>query len=490
MTKSMNRYFLSVFALAALLFVAACGSAAAPDPGNTTGTSNSTPEQSAAVSTGDTKGTEMDQPKDQGATPAEGTMDGTTQRSAQVATEGTTKGTTERTTGGTTGGTTGSTAAGTGEGTTAGDSAAGAAAETPPTKNISHLSAGGDIGDRAAEIEGITAWINSDPLTIAELRGKVVLVDFWTYTCINCIRTLPFLKLWNSRYADDGLVIIGVHSPEFEFEKNFDNVTKATIDKGVVWPVALDNDFATWQNYSNRYWPAKYLIDKDGVVQYSHFGEGRYAETEEKIRELLEEAGASVLEDEFAPALDQKLDPTYLGSPDAELTREVYAGYRRNLPDRLYGGGGYVGQENYYKAPEEVVTFALPGELTPHVLYFHGRWRVGPENIDHGRITQGYEDSINLVFSARSVNAVLTSGSGEPYRVRVTVDGNYLTEANKGEDVRIGNDGESYILVNEPRMYNVFENPEWVWRNTLQMSSESEDFGLFAFTFGVYEKQT
>ena len=315
-------------------------------------------------------------------------------------------------------------------------------------------------------------------------------MDFWTYTCINCIRTLPFLKLWNSRYADDGLVIIGVHSPEFEFEKDFDNVTKATIDKGVVWPVALDNDFATWQNYSNRYWPAKYLIDKDGVVQYSHFGEGRYAETEEKIRELLEEAGASVLEDEFAPALDQKLDPTYLGSPDAELTREVYAGYRRNLPDRLYGGGGYVGQENYYKAPEEVVTFALPGELTPHVLYFHGRWRVGPENIDHGRITQGYEDSINLVFSARSVNAVLTSGSGEPYRVRVTVDGNYLTEANKGEDVRIGNDGESYILVNEPRMYNVFENPEWVWRNTLQMSSESEDFGLFAFTFGVYEKQT
>ena len=490
MTKSINRYFLSVFALTALLLVAACGSAATPDPGNTTETSNSTSEQSASVSTGDTKDTEMDQPKDQGATPAEGTMDGTTQVTAQVATEGTTGGTTGGTAERTTGGTKGSTAAGTGEGTTSGDSAAGAAAESPPTKDISHLSAGGDIGGRAAEIEGITAWINSDPLTIAELRGKVVLVDFWTYTCINCIRTLPFLKLWNSRYADDGLVIIGVHSPEFEFEKDFDNVTKATIDKGVVWPVALDNDFATWQNYSNRYWPAKYLIDKDGVVQYSHFGEGRYAETEEKIRELLEEAGASVLEDEFAPALDQKLDPTYLGSPDAELTREVYAGYRRNLPDRLYGGGGYVGQENYYKAPEEVVTFALPGELTPHVLYFHGRWRVGPENIDHGRITQGYEDSINLVFSARSVNAVLTSGSGEPYRVRVTVDGNYLTEANKGEDVRIGNDGESYILVNEPRMYNVFENPEWVWRNTLQMSSESEDFGLFAFTFGVYEKQT
>ena len=466
MTKSINRYFLSVFALTALVFLAACGSAAAPDPGSTTEAPSSTLEQSASVSTGDTMDTEMDQPKDQSSNPAEGTTDGTAQGIAQVTTEGTA------------------------EGTTAQAPAASVVTDTPPAMDISHLQAGGDIGDRAAEIEGITAWINSDPLTIAELRGKVVLVDFWTYTCINCIRTLPFLKLWNSRYADDGLVIIGVHSPEFEFEKDFDNVTKATMDKGVVWPVALDNDFATWQNYSNRYWPAKYLIDKDGVVRYSHFGEGRYAETEEKIRELVEEAGASVLEDKFSPSLDQKLDPTYLGSPHAELTREVYAGYRRNLPDRLYGGGGYVGQEAYYKAPEEVVTFALPGELTPNVLYFHGRWRVGPENIDHGRKTQGHEDSINLVFSARSVNAVLTSGSGEPYRVRVTVDGKYLTEANKGEDVRIGNDGESYIMVTEPRMYNVLESPEWVWRNTLQMSSESDDFGLFAFTFGVYEKQT
>ena len=486
MTKSINRCFLSLLALAALVFLAGCGSAAAPEPGNTTETSGSTSEQSGSISTGEESNAEMDQPKEQGSIPAEGATDGTTGGTGQVVSGESSDGTAE----GTTKGTTEGTAEGTAEGTTADAPVSGVTTETQPTKDISGLKAGGEIGNRAAEIEGITAWINSDPLTIAELRGKVVLVDFWTYTCINCIRTLPFLKLWNSRYADDGLVIIGVHSPEFEFEKDFDNVTKATIDEGVVWPVALDNDFATWQNYSNRYWPAKYLIDKDGVVQYSHFGEGRYAETEEKIRELLEEAGASVLEDEFAPSLDQKLDPTFLGSPDAEVTREVYAGYRRNLPDRLYGGGGYVGQEVYYKAPEEVVTFGLPGELTPHVLYFHGRWRVGPENIDHGRQTEGYEDSINLVFSARSVNAVLTSDSGEPYRVRVTVDGEYLTEANKGEDVTIGEDGESYIVVDEPRMYNMVENPEWVWRNTLQMSSESDDFGLFAFTFGVYEKQT
>ncbi|PKB81853.1 MAG: hypothetical protein BZY88_05700 [SAR202 cluster bacterium Io17-Chloro-G9] len=347
---------------------------------------------------------------------------------------------------------------------------------------------GGQVGDRAAEIQGIKAWLNSDPLTIAGLRGKVVLVDFWTYTCINCIHTFPFLKLWNSRYTDDGLVIIGVHSPEFEFEKDLNNVTNATINASIVWPVALDNDFVTWSNYSNRFWPAKYLIDKDGVVRYSHFGEGQYDETENKIRELLEEAGADILTDDFAKSVDQDLDTAFQNSTDAEVTRELYAGYERNLPDRLYGGGGYVGQANYYLTQEEAANFALPGQLIPHVLYFEGPWRVGKENVTHGRVTSGYQDSINLVYSARSVNAVLTSGSDKPYRVRVTMDGEYLTPDNKGQDVVIGEDGESYLLVTEPRMYNVVENPQWMRQKALKMSSNSDDFGLFAFTFGIYQK--
>ena len=119
---------------------------------------------------------------------------------------------------------------------------------------------------QAPEIKGIKAWINSEPLTIEEFRGKVVLVDFWTYSCVNCIRTFPYLREWNAKYADDGLVIIGVHSPEFEFEKDYSNVLRATQDNGITWPVAQDNDFETWQNYSNRFWPAKYLIDKEGVI--------------------------------------------------------------------------------------------------------------------------------------------------------------------------------------------------------------------------------
>ena len=365
-----------------------------------------------------------------------------------------------------------------------------AAPTIPPTKDNYTGPVGGNVGDRAPDIEGIVGWINSEPLTMAQLRGKVVLVDFWTYTCINCIRTYPFLKLWNARYADDGLVILGIHAPEFEFEKNFDNVKQATEEDGIIWPVALDNDFRTWNNYSNRYWPAKYLIDKDGFVRYSHFGEGRYAETEEMIQHLLKQAGAEILVDKFAPPKDQKLDLNFLSSDRAELTRELYAGYHRNFPDRVYGRGGYAGQDAYYLAPDEVVNFALPGQLRPHLMYFHGPWRVGPESVMHGGESQGYKDSINLVFSARSINAVLTSGSERPYKVRVKLNGDYLTADNKGVDVTIGDDGESYIMVTEPRMYNILENPGWVWRHKLQMSSNSKDFGLFAFTFGTYEKDS
>ncbi len=146
------------------------------------------------------------------------------------------------------------------------------------------------VGDLAPEFGGIAAWINSGPLTMQELRGQVVLVDFWTYTCINCINTFPFLKEMHAKYADEGLVIVGVHSPEFEFEKNYDNVVEASQKDALVWPIAQDNDFITWDRYRNKYWPMEYLIDKDGVIRYTHIGEGAYTETENVIRELLAES--------------------------------------------------------------------------------------------------------------------------------------------------------------------------------------------------------
>ena len=346
---------------------------------------------------------------------------------------------------------------------------------------------GGEVGDLAPEFGGIEAWINGGPLTMEELRGQVVLIDFWTYTCINCIRTFPFLKQWNSRYADDGLVIVGVHSPEFEFEKDYDNVVEATQNEALAWTMAQDNDFVTWRRYNNRFWPAKYLIDKDGVVQYTHFGEGGYAETEDLIRELLAEADPNFLANNLPLPEDQTVDPAFLIARDAEVTRELYGGYERGESDLLFGRGGYVQQMQYFDSKDQVANFSITEDQQPHKIYFEGAWHVGPESSTHGRTTELFEDYLALVYSATSVNAVLTSDSGKPYKLRITVDGEYLTDSNKGSDIIIGDDGESYLWVTSPSLYNVISNDSYVRRQNLKMASNSPDFGLFAFTFGVYD---
>ena len=343
-------------------------------------------------------------------------------------------------------------------------------------------------GPQAAEVEGIDAWINSDPLTIEELEGKVVLVDFWTYTCINCIRTFPYLKLWHSRYADEGLVILGVHTPEFEFEKDYDNVVQATRDNGIIWPVAQDNDYVTWHNYRNRYWPAKYLIDQDGVVRYTHFGEGGYGETEKQIRLLLAEAGADLSDGKLVLPTDQEEDMTYLNTRNAQVTPELYAGYERNFSTALYGRGAYVVQPDYFHSQDEVVTLKAPAELVQHKIYFNGPWSIMAESSRHARETSENEDYIALKYSAKSVNAVLTAESIQSYRVLLTMNGQPLTEENKGRDVIIGGNGDSYIEVNEARLYELVDHPQYAQGQELRMSSNSSDFGLFAFTFGVYKE--
>ena len=353
---------------------------------------------------------------------------------------------------------------------------------------------GGAVGDCAPEFAGTQEWINSQPFSMGSQLGKVVLIDFWTYSCINCIRTFPFLREWYDRYADEGLIIVGVHTPEFEFEKVFDNVVEATVDMGVAWPVVQDNDFTVWRSYNNRFWPAKYLIDKDGVIRYRHFGEGRYAETEEEIRKLLAEIGAeSEVLSQPLPE-DQQNDLSFLTS-SVQRTPELFAGWRfTSLQQR--GGIGQV--DTYmeaarasYTAGEQkgvVAEFVQPrGKLEPNLIYFHGPWIIGPESATHARNTDSYIDAIILHYSARSVNAVLTSESGEPYKVIVTVNNEYLTEESKGEDIIIGENGESYILIDSPRAYYLVEHPEWQEGQILALSSMSDDFGLFSFTFGTYE---
>ena len=342
----------------------------------------------------------------------------------------------------------------------------------------------------AAEVEGIVAWINSEPLKIHDLTaaGKVVLVDFWTYTCVNCIRTFPYLKLWHAKYADDGLVILGVHTPEFSFEEKLENVRQAVKDYSIGWPVALDNDYSTWRAYHNRYWPAKYLIDKDGVVRYKHFGEGAYGETELRIRELLEEAGADLSELDAGLPGNQSVDPTYLSDSSAQITRELYAGWERGYAAVRFGSGGYVGHQEYYDDRDTVISYTDPGQHLDHRIYLQGPWYNGKESLRHNRETSNFEDHMALRFSAKSVNVVIKpEGDGfEPFKVRVTLDGDYLTDANKGDEVVIEADGRSFIYVDEPRLYSVIQAPSY-GTYELKLSSNSPHFAIFAFTFGVYE---
>ena len=346
---------------------------------------------------------------------------------------------------------------------------------------------GGQIGNCAPEFAGTQEWINSQPLLMQELRGKVVLIDFWTYSCINCIRTLPFLQAWHERYTGEGLVIVGVHTPEFEFEKVYDNVVQATKDMGVAWPVVQDNGRSVWRSYNNRFWPAKYLIDKDGVIRYRHFGEGRYAETEQEIRRLLEDLGAAS-EALTMPLPKDQQAATNPGDGESKRTPELFAGWNFVITHFQSGRDLYVGQvDPYNHNRDEVVELEIPGEIHPDRIYFKGSWYIGPESVRHARETDDYSDSVVLAYSARSVNAVLTSESGEPYKVRVRVQGQYLTEENKGDDIIIGEDGESYLMVAAPRAYKIIEHPEWMQHQVLELFSMSDDFGLFSFTFGTYK---
>lgn len=255
---------------------------------------------------------------------------------------------------------------------------------------------GGELPDLGAapEVRGIAQWLNTPgerPLSIAGLRGNVVLVDFWTYSCINCLRTLPHRKAWDRAYRDKGLVILGVHTPEFAFEREESNVRTAVERLGVRYPVALDNDYGTWNAYENRYWPAEYLIDRRGRLRYTHFGEGEYEETERLIRELL--------------AQTELPEPTRLAdrTPRIQRTPETYLGYERA---ERHAGTAF--------APDRMIRYAPPGNLYRDEFALVGNWRVERE-----RSVAGTGARLVLGFQAREVFLVL-SGRGT---VRVLLNG-------------------------------------------------------------------
>ena len=341
----------------------------------------------------------------------------------------------------------------------------------------------GEVGSKADNFQEQAPehWINTGPLTIDGLQGQVVLVDFWTYTCVNCIRTFPYLRDWHDKYGDIGLTIVGVHTPEFEFEKHREDVEEAMEGFDIQWPVVQDNDFLTWQAYNNRFWPAKYLIDKDGIIRYTHFGEGAYVETEGHIRDLLLDAGANLAgipaNTQEGPEFDER---AFTSGIDGNQTRELYAG----LNPQFFSRQPYILQGELYDNPGGgPVTFELPDQLNNNFLYFHGMWTPTIEHMRHSRETENFEDFVALRYNGTSVNVVLEA-EGEPYRVYITQDGAPIPEDGRGQDIQQDEVG-TYVLVDTDRMYRIIESPGYSGHE-LRLMSNSADFILFAFTFGSY----
>ena len=314
----------------------------------------------------------------------------------------------------------------------------------------------------APELAGITGYINTPSnLTIASLRGKVVLVDFWTYSCINCIRTLPYLESWYEKYAKDGLVIIGVHTPEFDFEKKLGNVQAAVGKFGIKYPVVLDSGRATWYAYNNQYWPRDYLIDANGRIRFDHIGEGGYDETESQIVQLLSEAKNSTVPMNSAP-------PAGVVQPDFGQvnTPEIYLGAaRRSEP---------LGNANPLYPGEQFSAVMPAGALAPNVPYLEGNWTNGADAVE----LSGEKGAVELDFSAKNVNIVAGSPSGT--NLTIFIDGNRAAM----QDCAGAPDSPSGSCpVSGERLYSILTLPQY-GQHVLRIDAEGSGFELFTFTFG------
>jgi thiol-disulfide isomerase/thioredoxin len=317
----------------------------------------------------------------------------------------------------------------------------------------------------APELTNISGYINSEPIKLADLRGRVVLVDFWTYSCINCIRTIPYLNAWYEKYADDGLVIVGVHTPEFEFEKDYNNVKGAVERFGINYPIAQDNEKQTWNAYENRYWPRKYLIDSEGYIRYDHIGEGAYAETEKVIQSLLAERT------EHSSA-NFTIDQT-ISNP--ESTQNVNFG-RINTPE-LYFGYQYarepLGNSEGYK-PDQIVKYTIPDDtnVIPNRIYLAGEWK---NNADHMEL-QSEVGHIVLSYSAKAVN-IVAGGSGE---LRILEDNHsHPDDSSRGMDVS----EDSTVKINGQRLYNIVMQKEY-GSHQIAIDVAGRGFQIYTFTFG------
>ena len=300
---------------------------------------------------------------------------------------------------------------------------------------------------RAKELVSPQGYLNVDNITISQQLGhKVVLVDFWTYTCINCQRTIPYLNAWYEKYKDKGFIIIGVHTPEFEFEKDYDNVKRAIEKYGIKYPVVQDNDYNTWRAYGNQYWPRKYLIDIDGFIVYDHIGEGGYEETEQKIQTALQEREERL---KMNGSISKELAKPNITAPDFQYIRtpEIYFGYQFSR--------GQKGNSESQKE-DEVVGYKLPSSLDRNKFYLSGNWMNNKDNMESKS-----DGEIKLLYSAKQVN--LVAGADSTLTISVYLD-----------DVFVNN-----ISISDYDLYTIYSTERY-GEHTLEIKTPR---GLRAFTF-------
>ena len=313
------------------------------------------------------------------------------------------------------------------------------------------------------EISSPDGFINTDSITIKELVGdKVVLVDFWTYSCINCQRTLPHLNDWHDKYAEDGLVILGLHTPEFEFEKKYENVLRAVEKYDIKYPVILDNDFSTWRSYNNRYWPRKYIIDIDGFIVYDHIGEGAYDETEAKIVELLNERKRVLGEEEITMKksdVGDKVDFSQVKSHETDLGS-----------DRAQ----YIDNETNFQCLENFCEYHESEDLSLGSYSFDGSWRINKESSTVG----SKNGSLTINFSASKVN--LVAGSQTPVQAQIWLDGEVITPDHSGYSV----DENGFVTFHEHDLYNLVDLRNSYGEYVLKIEFQDTGVDAFAFTFG------
>jgi thiol-disulfide isomerase/thioredoxin len=317
---------------------------------------------------------------------------------------------------------------------------------------------------RMPSLEGATTWLNSQPLTTADLRGHVVLVDFWTYTCINWLRTLPYIRAWYEKYRDLGLVVIGVHTPEFSFEHELENVRRAAKDLRVEYPIAIDNDYAVWDAFNNHYWPAIYLVDAQGRIRHHQFGEGDYEQAERIIQQLLAEAGDDRVGADLVAV--EPRGPEVAADWDHLASGETYLGYER-AENFVSPGGAALGERRIYTAP---------AQLSRNEWALAGDWTVQPGfatlNADNGRIVYR--------FHARDVNLVMgPAARGTSVRYRVFIDGRPVGAAH-GSDV----DDHGNGTVTEQRLYHLIRQPQRIADRLFEIEFHDPGVEAYAFTFG------